>query len=202
MEPPNRAPWPRMHDRLWQGTQPTQQRPHLTPQKGSFGDLFDQASRPLHVACGQCVLDRLWDQPLLHVPCRGPVVQEYLAALEADAQIHCSAIEWVEQERWRSGRVVLIGDAAHASSPMMGQGGSLALEDAWVLAEALHSVDSVERALDAYVVRREPRVRWERQESQAAGESLRLPVAARNAALRARGAEMMEHRFRPLTARA
>jgi len=130
----------------------------------------------------------------------GPVVEEYLAALESDDRIHCSAIEWVEQECWRSGRVVLIGDAAHASSPMMGQGGSLAVEDAWVLAEALHSSDSVERALDAYVVRREPRVRWVRQESQAADESLRLPVAARNAALRSRGADMMEHRFRPLTA--
>ena len=130
----------------------------------------------------------------------GPVVQEYLAALESDDQIHCSAIEWVEQERWRGGRVVLIGDAAHASSPMMGQGGSLAVEDAWVLAESLYAADSVEHALDAYVVRREPRVEWVRQQSQAAGESLGLPVPARNAALRARGDDMMQHRFRPLTA--
>ena len=130
----------------------------------------------------------------------GPIVHEYLAAVESDDRIHCSAIEWLTQETWRGGRVVLIGDAAHASSPMMGQGGSLAVEDAWVLAEALHSADSVERALDDYVVRRSPRVQWVRQQSQAAGESLRLPVAARNAALRARGDDMMQQRFRPLTA--
>jgi 2-polyprenyl-6-methoxyphenol hydroxylase-like FAD-dependent oxidoreductase len=33
--------------------------------------------------------------------------------------------------------VVLIGDAAHASSPLMGQGGCMAMEDAGVLAENL-----------------------------------------------------------------
>src|SRR5262245_57418151 len=49
----------------------------------------------------------------------GEIVQEYLAALKSDEEIHCSAIEWVEQEEWHTGRVVLIGDAAHASSPMM-----------------------------------------------------------------------------------
>jgi 2-polyprenyl-6-methoxyphenol hydroxylase-like FAD-dependent oxidoreductase len=30
----------------------------------------------------------------------GGIVQDYLAALETDEQIHCSAIEWVEQEEW------------------------------------------------------------------------------------------------------
>jgi 2-polyprenyl-6-methoxyphenol hydroxylase-like FAD-dependent oxidoreductase len=45
----------------------------------------------------------------------------------------------VEQAAWYTGRVVPIGDAAHASSPMMGQGGCLAMEDAYVLAEVLRS---------------------------------------------------------------
>jgi FAD-dependent urate hydroxylase len=58
-------------------------------------------------------------------------VQDYLAALPSDAAIHCGPIEWLELEQWHHGRVVLIGDAAHASCPMMGQGGSMALEDAW-----------------------------------------------------------------------
>src|SRR5215831_535464 len=55
----------------------------------------------------------------------GSMVQEYMLALRSDEQILCSAIEWVQEEVWYAGRVVLIGDAAHASSPMMGQG------DAW-----------------------------------------------------------------------
>jgi len=38
---------------------------------------------------------------------------------------------------WYRGRVVLLGDAAHAMTPNLGQGGAQAIEDAWVLAESL-----------------------------------------------------------------
>src|SRR5262249_12147489 len=51
----------------------------------------------------------------------GGLVRDYLGALESDEQIHHGPIEWLELDRWHAGRVVLIGDAAHASSPMMGQ---------------------------------------------------------------------------------
>src|SRR5262249_36241166 len=76
----------------------------------------------------------------------GERVKKYLAALESDDQIHCAAVEWVDSGAWRSGPVVLIGDAAHATSPMLGQGGCLAMEDALVLAEELRTAESVERA--------------------------------------------------------
>jgi 2-polyprenyl-6-methoxyphenol hydroxylase-like FAD-dependent oxidoreductase len=42
--------------------------------------------------------------------------------------------------RWSAGRVVLIGDAAHATSPAAGQGSSLAVEDAVVLARCLRDL--------------------------------------------------------------
>jgi FAD-dependent urate hydroxylase len=128
----------------------------------------------------------------------GDIVQQYLGALERDDQVHCSPVHWVAEERWHMGRVVLIGDAAHASSPMMGQGGSLAVEDAYVLAESLRSAETVQRALADYAERRRRRVRWVRQQSQITGDSLRLPVPIRNAAFRACGGEMMRQRFRPL----
>src|SRR5262249_8127213 len=48
-------------------------------------------------------------------------VREYLACLESDHQTHCGPIEWLELDRWHVGRVALVGDAAHASSPMMGR---------------------------------------------------------------------------------
>ncbi len=40
-------------------------------------------------------------------------------------------------ETWHRGRVLMIGDAAHASLPTSGQGASQALEDAWHLAQCL-----------------------------------------------------------------
>ena len=130
----------------------------------------------------------------------GGLVQEYLASLEQDEQIHCGPIEWLELDEWRSGRVVLIGDAAHASSPMIGQGGCMAMEDAVVLAEVLSSAHSIESALDAYVEGRRPRVGWVRQQSRAVGESVSLPARTRDAALRERGGQMFRQRFTPLLA--
>ena len=129
----------------------------------------------------------------------GDLVRDYLTALECDEQIHCGAIEWLELDRWHAGRVVLIGDAAHASSPMMGQGGCMAMEDALVLAEILHSTVDVESALDMFVARRTARVNWVQQESRAVGEALRLPPDTRNTILRERGERMLWHRFQPLT---
>jgi len=60
---------------------------------------------------------------------RGPV-PAYLAALTRDEDLHCAPIEWVEMPEWHSGHVVVIGDAAHATSPQLGQGCNLALYDA------------------------------------------------------------------------
>lgn len=128
----------------------------------------------------------------------GEIVQDYLAALSSDEQIHCSAVEWVEHVAWYTGHVVLIGDAAHASSPMMGQGGCMAMEDACVLAEVLRDAASIESALDTYVARRRPRVEWVQQHSRAVAESFLLPPAVRNAALRERGDQGMYDRFGPL----
>lgn len=63
-------------------------------------------------------------------------------------------------ERWYSGRVVLIGDAAHPTLPTIGMGASLAMESAAVLAEELCRADSrhIGGALDQYVDRRRARV--------------------------------------------
>lgn len=128
----------------------------------------------------------------------GRPVQQYLGALEHDDQIHCSTMEWVHVDDWYNGRVVLIGDAAHASSPLMGQGGCMAMEDAFVLAEILRSADTVEAALTDYVRRRRARVDWVQQQSMAIAEGLRMPPAGRNAALREQGNKMMRSRFGPL----
>ena len=73
----------------------------------------------------------------------GGPVPEYLTALESDEQVHCSAMEWVEVDDSHAGRVVLIGDAAHASSPLMGQSGCMAMEDPYVLAGLLRSAGTV-----------------------------------------------------------
>lgn len=90
----------------------------------------------------------------------GGPVPAYLDALERDEQLHAGPIEWVEPDRWHEGRVVLVGDAAHAAPPHMGEGGAMAMEDAAVLAELLRSADTVESALEGYAAGRRPRTQW------------------------------------------
>ncbi len=55
---------------------------------------------------------------------------------------------------------VLVGDAAHAMSPQLGTGTSLALADAWALDHALAGQADVPRALAAYAAGRAGHVRW------------------------------------------
>jgi 2-polyprenyl-6-methoxyphenol hydroxylase-like FAD-dependent oxidoreductase len=131
----------------------------------------------------------------------GGRVQEYLASLERDDQVICSAMEWIECEKWHLGRVVLVGDAAHASSPMMGQGGCIAMEDACALAEELRASTTVEDALASYASRRKPRVEWVQHQSMALAASLTTgPATVRNTALRERGNQIMQACFGPLVA--
>jgi 2-polyprenyl-6-methoxyphenol hydroxylase-like FAD-dependent oxidoreductase len=127
----------------------------------------------------------------------GPV-PEYLAALQSDQQLHVGPIEWVDVEPWYRGRVVLIGDAAHAGPPHMGEGGCMAMEDALVLADVLRKGDRLETALEAYVRRRRPRADWVQAQSRAAAQAWVLSPVARNAALRERGDQMFRDRYRPL----
>lgn len=96
--------------------------------------------------------------------------------------------------------MVLIGDAAHASSPMMGQGGCMAMEDAYVLAECLNASKTLAEVFADYVARRQPRVKWVQQESAAAAASFRLPPAARNRVLQEQGDQILRRRFAPLVA--
>lgn len=55
---------------------------------------------------------------------------------------------------WFKDRVVLIGDAAHATIPQLGSGAALAIEDAVVLAELLQHENEVNVALEKYMTRR------------------------------------------------
>lgn len=61
---------------------------------------------------------------------------------------------------WHKGRVVLLGDAVHASTPHLGQGAGMAIEDAIVLTEELERAADAEAAFTAYRARRFERVQF------------------------------------------
>lgn len=61
---------------------------------------------------------------------------------------------------WHKGRIVLLGDAVHATTPHLGQGAGMAIEDSIVLAEELAKHASIEAAFTAYRDRRFDRCRY------------------------------------------
>jgi 2-polyprenyl-6-methoxyphenol hydroxylase-like FAD-dependent oxidoreductase len=61
---------------------------------------------------------------------------------------------------WSSGRVGLIGDAAHATTPNLGQGGAMAVEDALALAESLDECGLGEAAWKRFEQLRRNKVEW------------------------------------------
>ncbi|MGC9540614.1 FAD-dependent oxidoreductase [Streptomyces sp. UG1] len=81
-----------------------------------------------------------------------------LVAATADDLMVTNATELPTGAPWRSGRTLVIGDAAHAASPATGQGASMALEDAVVLAKSLRDAPDTDAALSLYETLRRPRV--------------------------------------------
>jgi 2-polyprenyl-6-methoxyphenol hydroxylase-like FAD-dependent oxidoreductase len=67
---------------------------------------------------------------------------------------------------WHKGRVIIIGDGAHATSAHLGQGGAMAIEDAVVLGEELGRHTDVEAAFAAIMDRRFPRANQIQQWSE------------------------------------
>src|SRR5262249_27227964 len=91
-------------------------------------------------------------------------------------------------QRWSSGRIVLLGDAAHATTPGAGQGAAQAIEDAVVLADRLARSDEPRVALVEYEAARRPRaeavLKMSRRADKAAQLATPLGWRFRNALVR------------------
>ncbi|MFJ7065840.1 FAD-dependent monooxygenase [Streptomyces sp. NPDC101115] len=117
-------------------------------------------------------------------------VPELLAATRADAVLHHDIAELATPlPSFVSGRVVLLGDAAHAMTPNLGQGACQALEDAVVLAAELDGAPDVDASLARYDAERRPRataVATAARRAGRMGQQLGHPLAVplRNALLR------------------
>jgi 2-polyprenyl-6-methoxyphenol hydroxylase-like FAD-dependent oxidoreductase len=125
-------------------------------------------------------------------------VPSILGTLENFDSIHFAPIEEVALDDWSQGRVVLIGDAAHATSPNMAQGASMALEDALVLAPLLAGHESPAAALSAFCQRRRARIGWVRQQTHHRDRIRNMPAGLRNLALRCAGTTLYRRDYRPL----
>jgi 2-polyprenyl-6-methoxyphenol hydroxylase-like FAD-dependent oxidoreductase len=77
-----------------------------------------------------------------------------------DVAVIITPLEWIYvAPPWHRGRVVLLGDAVHATTPGLSMGGGLALEDSVVLADELAKTTDIDQALTAYAERRKDRAK-------------------------------------------
>ena len=77
---------------------------------------------------------------------------------------------------WHRGRVVLIGDAAHATTPNLGQGANQAIESAFVLAQVIAN-EKLPGAFTTYERIRMPKAHWVTRQSWRYGQLTNLPGA-------------------------
>lgn len=90
-----------------------------------------------------------------------PAIRALAERITDDGEVVYRPLEGLLVEgAWHHGRIVLLGDAVHATTPHLGQGAGLAIEDSLVLAEELSRYEDVEAALCAYRTRRFERCAW------------------------------------------
>ena len=127
----------------------------------------------LPIGGGQCSL--YWGLPERELPAvraRGldelkeelvafcPQVRDLLGSITRFDQLVYTTYRHVWMPRWFTRHVIVLGDAAHATSPHLGQGGSIALLDAWTLAECLNVAPDHHSAFRLYRRRRAAHVRY------------------------------------------
>ncbi len=110
-----------------------------------------------------------------------PLVRDVIEATPEDALLVNDIVDRPPIRAWGAGPVTLLGDAAHPTTPNLGQGGCLALEDAVVLAHALRSHGLGTKALRAYERARRARTASIQRQSWWLGKVFQLesPIAIR-----------------------
>lgn len=82
--------------------------------------------------------------------CFGKVSIELIESTPEENIIRSDINDFVPISQWWKGKVALLGDAAHATTPNLGQGGCQAVEDAYVIAKCLRGNSTIEKAFEQY----------------------------------------------------
>lgn len=101
----------------------------------------------------------------------GGVVERTIHHIDDDTAVVYRPLEVVMMPApWHAGRVLLVGDAAHASTPHLGQGAAMAIEDVVVLAELVGKQLALEHLMATYMQRRFDRATFIQTASLTIGE--------------------------------
>lgn len=90
-----------------------------------------------------------------------PGIARFVDQINDDNEVVYRPLEWhLLNGDWHTGRAILIGDAAHGTTPHLGQGAGMAIEDSLVLAEELAARSSIAEAFAGFQGRRFERCKY------------------------------------------
>lgn len=144
-------------------------KPGVNPVSKAEMYLFVTEPRPINDLVDPATFAPHLRELLVDFP--APMVQAIRDQIRPDSQIVFRPLEALLLPRpWSSGRVVLIGDAVHATTPHLASGACIGIEDALVLADELAQHEAVSAALAAFEERRWERCRMVVENSARLGE--------------------------------
>jgi 2-polyprenyl-6-methoxyphenol hydroxylase-like FAD-dependent oxidoreductase len=131
------------------------------------GKIFTPAGRKSHL------LERFkgWHHPIEHL----------IESTRAEEILHNDIYDLAPHRQWGRGRVILLGDAVHPTTPNMGQGACMAIESSLVLARCLAQEHDLNSSLRRYAAKRQPRTAWITNQSWNIGRigQIENPLACR-----------------------
>jgi 2-polyprenyl-6-methoxyphenol hydroxylase-like FAD-dependent oxidoreductase len=128
-------------------------------------------------------LDKWKSEVLSHWPEVRPLVEQFTSA----DQLRFAPYAHAAMKEWHAENMAFIGDAAHSTSPQLGQGANMAFIDALTLAQKLEQKPTINEALAAYSAERKQHIRFHQKASRLltpffqSASKVRAPM--RNAAL-------------------
>ena len=98
-----------------------------------------------------------WKHELLQI---APQAATFVHQIHDHQQLSVAAYHDVVMPYWHDDGAVVLGDAAHALSPQLGQGVNLALQDAAALATSIQTAPNLAEALSDYSIARTKQLRF------------------------------------------
>lgn len=150
---------------MWMG----RVKPGVNPVSSTEMYMFITEHRPLNQHVDPRDFPRLMRELLADFS--APLVQQMRDHITEESNIVFRPLEaLLMPQPWFQDRVVLIGDAVHATTPHLASGACIGIEDALVLADSLHQTTSTTDALSAFQARRWERCRMVVENSLRLGE--------------------------------
>ena len=110
-----------------------------------------------------------WTKKLYQIHKDDPKIQEFISLSKED-YIPIPLYDLPHLETWHSEKVCLIGDAAHGTSPHIGQGAAISMEDAVVLAKCIRDIQNLDESFEKFEQLRKPRAEKIVKEAQNTGK--------------------------------